>query len=213
MTPQEFLNKGIPEKIYINLGCGGNRPQEPPWINVDQLLNNPLCETGPEWKQLLSEENYIECDLRTEWPFPENSLDGILLSHFIEHLDAQEAWVLLKKCHTSLKPKGVLRISIPDSNIFMEKTIREQIGQVEDWGEPNPYDGIHHPKKSFLQYALMFEGHKQVLNYSGVVCLLLASDFKHNEIFPVHNKFSVVQGLADIDNRQIFSAFIEAQKG
>jgi len=213
MPPQEFLNKGIPEKVYINLGCGGNRPQKAPWTNVDQLLNNPLSEDGPEWHQLLSEQNYIECDLRTDWPFPENSLDGILLSHFIEHLDAQEAWALLKKCYTSLKPNGVLRVSIPDSNIFMEKTIREQQGQVEDWGEPNPYDGINHPKKSFLQYALMFEGHKQVLNASGVICLLLASNFKYNEIFPAHNNFSLAQGLADIDNRQNFSVFVEAQKG
>jgi predicted SAM-dependent methyltransferase len=213
MTPQEFLSKGIPEKIYINLGCGGNRPQEAPWVNIDQLLNNPLSEDGPEWKQLLSEQNYIECDLRTEWPFAENSLDGILMSHFLEHLDAQEAWALLVKCHKSLKPNGVIRISVPNPVTFSELTMREINGETIDWGEPNPYDGIHHPKKSFLQYALMFEGHKQILGFSAIHCLLLATSQTWEFIRECTPDFSHKDGLATIDNRKVFSLIVEAQKG
>lgn len=53
-------------------------------------------------------------DLSAGIPFPDNSLDVIYHSHFLEHLTCNDATNFTGKCMNKLKPGGTLRIVVPD---------------------------------------------------------------------------------------------------
>jgi len=48
------------------------------------------------------------------WPWKANSIDGIYVSHLLEHLKDPERFI--KRCHRILKPGGFLRIAAPHSS-------------------------------------------------------------------------------------------------
>jgi SAM-dependent methyltransferase len=93
----------------LNLACGQNL--DPRWINLDQ--------------NAASSEIKIH-DLKQPLPFSTNFADAIYCSHFLEHLDTKPAANFLKECFRCLKPKGILRIVVPD----LEKMVRDYLGVV-----------------------------------------------------------------------------------
>lgn len=192
--------------MYLNLGCGGNRPTDSNWVNIDNLYELFPTADRPERRQLDSEPNYKNADLTKGIPFPDNSIEGIVCSHMIEHLDCFNAINFLKDCWRSLQPGGVLRVSIPDAEKFHRLTIEG----CQDWGETN-----HGAPKSFMEYALFFAmeapgGHHQVLGKDSVFCLLWMAGFRNYS--EVQYKQSSKPGLESLDNRPVFSLFIEAIK-
>ena len=88
--------------IILNLACSAYRPPEP-FINID-VLKSIFPESTKEREQIDAEQNYVEHDLTKGIPFEDNSCDGIFLSHFVEHLDAQQAVSLIKECKRVLMP-------------------------------------------------------------------------------------------------------------
>ena len=185
----------------LNLGCGGNRPTDERWVNIDNLHAIFPDLDRPERKNMDAEPNYLNADLRNGIPFEDGSVDGILASHFFEHLDAQEALVMVRECHRVLRPGGILRISIPDVKKFHELSV----AGCKDWGEPNGT-----PEKSFMEYALLFIEHKQLLGLDALYCLFWLAGF--SDYSEIGGKETQLPPLADIDNRAIFSLFVEATK-
>ena len=100
----------------LNLACSAYRPPEP-FINID-ILKSIFPESTKEREQIDAEQNYVEHDLTKGIPFEDNSCDGIFLSHFVEHLDAQQAVSLIKECKRVLMPGGVMVVSVPDATYF-----------------------------------------------------------------------------------------------
>lgn len=203
--------------VFLNLGCGGCRPPflgvprvlkapgtASPWINVDNLHAVFPDPELPERKNMDAEFNYKNCDIRNGLDFPEDYADGILASHFLEHLTVQECLTFLRDCKRVLKPGGVLRISIPCAKRFYELSVLSETAVV-DWGEMCP-----HPEMSFMEWALFFFEHKQVLTADGVFCMLW--HLKFPERAEKQFKETWMPGLADLDTRPKFSAFIEARK-
>jgi predicted SAM-dependent methyltransferase len=82
---------------FINLACGQTFDSR--WINLDQCQSSEKVQTH---------------DLRTPLPFPNNFADAIYCSHFLEHLDDNMADKFLSECLRCLKPRGVLRVVVPD---------------------------------------------------------------------------------------------------
>lgn len=158
----------------LNLGCGSNRPQDEHWTNLDNLYEQ-FPEGTPERKQLDSEERYIDHKLPLSLPFVENSFNGILCSHVIEHFDCHDAVRIMWDCHRVLKPGGILVVSVPDASYFLEvfdKDTKENAERL--FGEP-----IHDDwQPNFFSYALFHAQHKQVLDRSSLRCLLLKAEFK-----------------------------------
>jgi predicted SAM-dependent methyltransferase len=192
--------------MYLNLGCGGNRPSDSNWVNIDNLHAIFPDLNAPERKNMDAEPNYKNADLTKGIPFPDDSVDGIVCSHMIEHFDCFNTINFLKDCFRSLKPGGVLRLSVPDP----EKFHRLTIAGCTDWGEPN-----NGGSKSFMEYALFFAmeapgGHHQVLGKDSVFCLLWMAGFRN--YFESSYSNSTKSGLATLDNRPVFSLFIEAVK-
>ncbi len=190
----------------LNLGCGGNRPQIEPWINIDNLhaiFPDPVNQV--ERQQLDAEKNYMNADLRNGLPFEDGEVDGILASHFLEHLDAQESLPFLKECKRVLKPGGVLRLSVPSPELFY-KLSKEG---CTDWGEKFPRPGIPEGL-TFMEFALFFNEHKQLVSMDALNCFLWVTQFSSWEEKSANE--SLLPPLETIDNRQKFSLFVEAVK-
>jgi predicted SAM-dependent methyltransferase len=186
---------------YLNLGCGGNRMKDPTWINIDNLFELFPDRDRPERIQLEMEENYLNHDMKLPLPFEINSIDGISMCHVIEHFDCQDSVRVLSDCNRVLKPGGVLRVGIPDASFFFSK--RMVLDEV-NWGEPYPL-GIN-----FMEYALFFHDHKQILNMDTLGCILFVSGFSKTQQSAFG--YSSLPFLALADTRPIFSAFMEGIK-
>ena len=185
----------------LNVGCGGNRPVKEPWINIDNLHAIFPDLTRPERKNMDAEFNYLNADLRNGIPFENDSVEGILASHFLEHLDTQESLKFLRECLRVLKSGGILRLSVPDPAKFYKLTIEG----CTNWGEPNPYTD-----RTFMEFALFFGEHKQLVGIDALNCMLNVVGFK--TWYETTSSTTHLLPLADIDNRAIFSLFVEASK-
>lgn len=91
LSPVEAL------KSYLNLGCGSRF--HPEWTNLDVVS---------------TERNVIAYNLRKNIPFPDNSFQVVYHSHLLEHFPKSEAENFLTECYRVLKPRGIIRIAIPD---------------------------------------------------------------------------------------------------
>ena len=107
-------------------------------------------------------------------PFPDEHFDGMLVSHVVEHFAAIPSVAMLTECRRVLKPDGVLVVSVPDAEFFLEHLdddTRENAERI--FGEP-----IHDPtRQTFSDYALFYEQHQQVLTYASLKALLFQAGF------------------------------------
>lgn len=119
----------------INIGCGSN-PSEG-WLNFDntpaiKLANSPLKYRIAKLFGMLkkthieniewNKKNKIKyADAAKSIPLPPNSVEAIYTSHMFEHLSREGAKSFLYEAKKILKIDGVLRVSIPDLKIYIEK--------------------------------------------------------------------------------------------
>jgi predicted SAM-dependent methyltransferase len=108
----------------INLGCGPNAPAG--WLNLDGSWN-AWFSNHPYLRRALKMVGVIRRDVGALWtvrplvhdlteplPFEENSVSAIYASHVLEHLYHSDAEKLLAECKRILKPRGVIRLVVPD---------------------------------------------------------------------------------------------------
>lgn len=190
--------------ILLNLGCGGNRPVAP-WVNVD-MLREQLKVGTPERTNLDAEPNYVEHDLLTPLPWPDNSIDGILLQHVIEHFDCHGSARILAECRRVLAVGATVVVSVPNAQYFsfvLSQDTRENA--VHLFGEP-----ISEPQyERFFDYALFHQGHKQILTYISLGCIMVKAGFGVGEIGRLGTWDSKI---TDQLNRKMFSAVLLARK-
>ena len=196
--------------ILLNLGCGATRPSLP-WINIDTLVE---YLSGPEWagrssgalEQLSKETNYINMDFtKSPLPFDACSVDAIYSSHCLEHLDCHQALALLKECYRVLKVGGVVRIGVPDASIFRKNFLEDKPGNT-----PGLYGETGNPVDSFINFALFYNEHKQIFTEDSLWCHFASAEFR--DITRSSFKSSRFNGLADHDNRESFTLFMEGVK-
>ena len=191
----------------LNLGCGVTRAIDPMWINMDDLMF--LGRGTPEWNNLSKEGNFVNA-WGSALPFKADVVDGILLSHVLEHMNCLDCVKVLRECFRITKPGGVVRISIPCAKKFHDLTTMG----FTAWGEGSWND--NNPSKkaglSFMEYALFFIGHVQVMSLDSIRCMLYLAGFPVYEEKPDSGTGSWLPELTTLDNRQVFSAFMEAKK-
>lgn len=157
----------------LNLGAGSNRPQDEHWTNLDDLYEQFPVGT-PERTNLDAEPRYVDHRLPQPLPFIENTFDGILCSHIIEHFNIHDAVKIMADCKRVLKPGGILVVSVPDAEYFLEVYDEDTKERAEElFGEPIHDEG----HERFFTYALFNRWHKQVLAYDSLKCLFLMAGF------------------------------------
>ena len=86
--------------MRFNIGCGW-RDFGKDWIHID----------GGDYDHLDSDDIFIK-------EYESNSADLIYSSHFIEYLDREEVIHLLERWKEVLKPNGVLRLAVPNFEVY-----------------------------------------------------------------------------------------------
>lgn len=105
------------EKVWLNLGCGFK--QRPEFVNVDKYDN---CDPD------------VVHDLNVfPYPWDDESVDGIIMSHCLEHLD--DWWAVFLECVRILRPGAAMNIRVPDATTDAAVTYRDHyhIFDLHSW--------------------------------------------------------------------------------
>jgi len=96
------MNKFPPYKgkIKLDLGCGHQQ--------FDGFIGIDINDNGQQ----------MIWDIRKGIPFPDNSVDEIFSSHFVEHLTDEESIELFREIYRVLKPKGKTHHRCPHQENF-----------------------------------------------------------------------------------------------
>lgn len=105
------------DKVMLHLGCGRNYFNG--WINIDNNSYNDIKKLDLHW------------DLRKKLPFMDDSVDFIYNEHFFEHFSIEESLSLLNELKRILKPKGVIRISMPDLDDIVKVYLNQDYGPAD----------------------------------------------------------------------------------
>jgi len=192
----------------LNIGCGGFRPQDECYWNLDNLRTQLALGT-PERANLDSEPRYVEHDLKDPLPFENDFFDACAMVHVLEHLPCHTAVAVLKECRRVTKTGGVVFASVPDSAYFLDVYGLDRKETAEKlFGEPI-HDAGH---EKFFTYALFRHDHLQILNDDSLKCLFLAAGFDMDRIgfLPkdeINNAAAVLALLQPfISSRRVFSS-------
>ncbi len=123
------------QKLKLNIGCGLTAPLG--WVNIDCSLNArlakwpwcrrilkafkiiPPAKAGIPWPR-----NIYVHDVRKNLPFPNNSVEAVYCSHFLEHLSKKDAFSFINECCRALIPGGIIRIIVPDLGLYIEQYMK-----------------------------------------------------------------------------------------
>ncbi len=90
-------------KRYLNVACGDNA--HPDFINLDY-----------QWRPGIE----LCWDITKGIPFPARSVEGIFIEHCLEHLTYSQCCGVLKEFRRVLQPGGVVRIVVPDAELYLD---------------------------------------------------------------------------------------------
>src|SRR5438094_9628439 len=176
-TRRAFTARSVPRKmsslkaVRVNIGCGKNPVTE--WINLDVIPHPGVYF----W------------DCRSGLPFSDGAVAAIYSEHFVEHLDLEsEARPFLRECLRCLRPRGVLRIVVPDAGAYL----RAYSGPWERLAEMRPLDRtangwrdrwlrqIYQTKMQFMN-AIFRQGyeHKYAYDDETLILILRETGFPH----------------------------------
>jgi len=170
------------------------------WVNIDVLdIADVARHGGYVFRQL---------DVRQGLPWPENGVDLLLASHFLEHLTRQEGEAFLKECLHVLKPNGLIRLVVPDAGLITEKYLA---GEVMEYRWVNV--GVEKAKDhAEALWELLFSGHKTAYNLEALEKLLERVGFKAIGKMPYNRSQSETMQTQTIGMYPSLSLFVEARK-
>jgi SAM-dependent methyltransferase len=134
----------------LNLGAGATRPS---------TTSGRTSTTGEGGGHEINEPNFVRHDLRKPLPFPDNSYDGCLCSHVLEHMDCREAVKVMREVLRVLKPGGVFLVSVPDASYFRRVHPDDR---NENWPELFEVSDPPNPIPTWFEAALWFDQHAQI---------------------------------------------------
>ena len=200
----------------INLGCGLSIA--PGWINVDnspnaQLSKYPLLR-WTLWKLgILSDQHYAVKwpnsikihDLKKRLPYPDSSIDYVYTSHFLEHLALADAQRLIREVFRILKPRGVVRVVVPD----LAFGARQYMAALE--ADPNDAKAAH----DFLNWLQLSrpgvrDPHLWMYDAPSLTAMLSGAGFTNVTVCQF--KQGRVPDCETLDNRPEDSIHLEAEK-
>lgn len=188
-----LLRKQLAKKKKIHFGSGSDIKDG--FINVD-----------------FNSRADIFLDVRNKLNIPDNTIEYIYSSHFIEHLEHDDLIAHLCECHRILKPRGVVRLGVPDfPNVF-----RKYCAQDKEFFEKHRNtlsEKFELPANMICAMDLVnravyeFGQHKICLDMEKISNLLIISGFSPSAI-----SSKEFDPQIDVSSRREFTFFVEATK-
>ena len=184
------------KQILLNLGCGTVAPKE--WVNIDSSWNawvhkfpvmikiikymfpSLINKIDTNWKN-----NILIRNISRSLPFKDASVDGIYLSHVLEHLDTEKCQSVLNECSRILKPGKFIRVIVPDllqlTNVYINEVKTNKLNAANNY-----LDSLHLflPREKSLVEKIYFslndtDSHKWMYDKGLMVNKLKKSGFVH----------------------------------
>ena len=118
------LTRHSRDATHVHLGCGPKYLQG--FINIDANLFNKID---------------LWLDVRNGLPFPSNSVDSIYSTHMFEHFYPDELNLLLQECLRVLKPRGGIRLIVPNLESAIQAYSQSQSAWFDD-SFPRHFDSL-----------------------------------------------------------------------
>ena len=179
------------KQVKLNLGSYVDTIEG--WDNID-ILNLP---------------GVIQHDLTKGIPYPQNSVDLIHCSHFIEHLTIEEGKELLREIYRVLKPGGMVRISTPDLDTLIGLYSKAQLYTLCKI-QPEEYQKANTHGERFSR--IVFSGHKCIYTLPMLKAFLREAGFPMSRRVEHDESYSPAMEREMKSLHQEVSMFIEATK-
>jgi SAM-dependent methyltransferase len=147
----------VPPSGPVKVNLGSSLLVAEGWVNVDGALSalvagwpTPALRvfyrlagirahmSEAEFIRVLKGNRFVHHNLEYGIPLPDASADFAFASHFLEHLSKTHGEQLLRETLRVLKPGGVVRVAVPDLDVFVEaygdgRKEEAMDGIFEDW--------------------------------------------------------------------------------
>jgi len=170
------------------------------WTNIDILDLKDFAE-----RQCYK---FLQQDITKGIPFEDNSVDIIMSNHFLEHLTRVEGQKFLEECYRVLKPKGIIRTSIPDTKLITQRYIDGKIMNYKyiNLGVELATDDAE------AYYNLLLAGHKTIYDEKGLSKMLGKVGFKDiKRCSPFKSRHNSIQ-TQTLTTHPSISVILEAEK-
>lgn len=170
------------------------------WQNIDILdLTQFAQHNGYTFRQL---------DVTKGLSYNENSVDIIVSSHFIEHITREEGLSFLKECYRVMKPGSIIRLTVPDTELLINKYATNDISQYKhiNVGVEKSTDNAD------SLFELLLSGHKTIYDYDSLSKLLSKAGFVDITRKDFNKSSSKTIESQTIDMYPSLSLYIEAKK-
>jgi predicted SAM-dependent methyltransferase len=212
--------------LRVNVGCG----QTPTlgWRNYDnspslRLSRVPFLPEALRRVNLLDARQYafiqfarvhsIEYgNAATRLPLPAESVDVLYSSHMLEHLDRQEVLSFLAEAQRVLRPRGTLRLAVPD--------LRRHVNRYLESGDADGFVAateLTQPRKKPLAQrlkALLAGSRNHLWMYDGKSLTRLLDSAAFVDIHVLEAGQTTINGpdALDLHERSDESVYLEAKK-
>jgi predicted SAM-dependent methyltransferase len=190
---QWFSRKGGNKRgaVFLNVGCGENGIMTEHWFNVDAF---PAKSVDLVWM------------FRRRLPFPDKRFKGIYSEHFFEHLTPLATIAFLRECLRILDNRGVLRLSVPDGELYLRKYWEDRAWMLERRGGRfrTPMEVVNEVFRQGFQHQYCFD-------YETLALWLRDAGFC--EVHRVdYGIGSISNLLIDQSDRRFESLYVEARR-
>ena len=175
------------DRILIEIGSGPKKGQLG-WLTLDLL---PGCD--------------LQVNLLKKFPFPDNSVDIIYSSHFLEHFQTPDIKFILNECYRVLKPGGKISTCVPDASIYINAYTNNLELDQKLWFRYLPAADIN-TKIDYVNYIGHMNGeHKHLFDLDNLIAIHYSCGFHSTK----RRQFDF---LLDMRERDYESIYVEAIK-
>jgi predicted SAM-dependent methyltransferase len=147
------------------------------------------------------------CDFSRGLPFPAGGFSGIFCEHVLEHFDLEQGLDLLKECFRVLRPRGCLRLIVPDGETIIRSYLESPAELVarRNNGSPFAIDAVN-------SYFRQRYEHQYIYDWPMLVHQLEAAGFGEVRRVAYGQAVAVPELLLDDETYAWESLYVEAVK-
>jgi predicted SAM-dependent methyltransferase len=150
-------------------------------------------------------------DVTRGLPFADHYIGGIFTEHMLEHLAIPDALALLAECRRVLRVGGVLRVVVPDGQLYLTEYAKHVAGGIAHMPYADADKSAYPVATPIVSVNRIFRdyGHQFIWDYETLRLALLRCGFMSVERRSL-GKGADPKLLRDTEGRAVESLYVEA---